>query len=115
MGWRFPWVASSGSDFNYDFHVSFSPEDVAAGSVEYNYGRRPFPHADAPGFSTFLREGRDVLHTYSTFERGVDALMNTYNLLDLTPLGRQEEGLPWSMAWVRHHDRYGVDPAPATA
>ncbi len=106
MGWRFRWLSSSGSDFNYDFKVTFNPDDVAAQSVEYNYQRGPFPHPEAPGISIFLREGNDTFHTYSTYGRGLDLLINTYNYLDLTPLGRQEEGLPYGMAWVRHHDKY---------
>lgn len=106
MGWSFRWLSSSGTDFNYDYHVSFRPEDVAAKTVEYNYEKKPFPTSEAPGLSVFLREGSDLFHTYSTYERGLDLLINTYNYLDLTPLGRQEEGLPHGMAWVRHHDRY---------
>lgn len=108
MGWKFRWFSSSGSDFNHDFHVSFRDEDVASNLVEYNYAQRPFPLAEAPGLSVFLREGDALFHTYSTYERGLDLLITTYNLLDLTPLGRQEEGLPYAMAWVRHHDKYGA-------
>jgi predicted dithiol-disulfide oxidoreductase (DUF899 family) len=109
MGWRFPWVSSGESDFNYDFHVSF---DEARGGEEYNYeslaelrrrGEVPRSATDMPGFSVFLRDGDDVFHTYSTYQRGVDIFLNTYNLLDLTPLGRNEAG---PMQWVRYHDRY---------
>jgi len=106
MGWKFRWLSSSGSDFNYDYNVSFRPEDVAAGTVEYNYEKKPFPVSEAPGLSVFLREGNDIFHTYSTYGRGLDLLISTYNYLDLTPLGRQEEDLPYGMAWVRHHDKY---------
>lgn len=106
MGWKFRWLSSSGTDFNYDYNVSFRPEDVAAKTVEYNYEKKPFPMSEAPGLSVFLREGNDIFHTYSTYGRGLDLLMSTYNYLDLTPLGRQEEDLPHGMAWVRHHDRY---------
>ncbi|WP_233165982.1 DUF899 domain-containing protein [Archangium sp. Cb G35] len=106
MGWKFRWLSSSGTDFNYDYHVSFRPEDVAARAVEYNYEKKPFSGSEAPGLSVFLREGNDIFHTYSTYARGLDLLINTYNYLDLTPLGRQEQGLPYGMAWVRHHDKY---------
>lgn len=106
LGWKFRWLSSSGSDFNYDYHVSFGDEDVATRLVEYNYAQRTFPMSEAPGLSVFLRDGDTVFHTYSTYERGLDLLINTYNLLDLTPLGRQEEGLQYPMEWVRHHDQY---------
>lgn len=108
MGWKFHWLSSSGNDFNSDYHVSFDGEDVTTRLVDYNYAQRTFPLSEAPGLSVFLREGDAVFHTYSTYERGLDLLINTYNLLDLTPLGRQEEGLQYPMAWVRHHDQYGV-------
>lgn len=108
MGWRFRWLSSAATDFNTDFRVSFSAEELAAGAVDYNYAKRPFPKTEAPGLSVFLREGDAVYHTYSTYERGLDILINTYNYLDLTPLGRQEEGLPYGMSWVRHHDKYGM-------
>jgi predicted dithiol-disulfide oxidoreductase (DUF899 family) len=108
MGWTFRWLSSSGTDFNYDYHVSFHPEDVAAQTVEYNYEKKQFSMSEAPGLSVFLREGDDIFHTYSTYGRGLDLLINTYNYLDLTPLGRQEEALPDGMAWVRHHDKYNA-------
>lgn len=106
MGWTFPWLSSHGSRFNYDFHVSFDPADVAARAVEYNYTTQAFPHPEAPGLSAFVREGDAVYHTYSTYGRGFEPVMATYAILDLTPLGRQEAGLESPMAWVRHHDRY---------
>lgn len=106
MGWTFPWYSSADSDFNYDFHVTFPPDDLAAGRTEYNYVVQKFPLPEAPGSSVFLRDGDEVFHTYSTYARGLDHLMATYGFLDLTPLGRHEEGLPHPMAWVRHHDRY---------
>jgi predicted dithiol-disulfide oxidoreductase (DUF899 family) len=104
MGWQFKWVSSSGSDFNYDFHVSFAPQAVKA-EVYYNYGMQPFECEELPGISVFYKdEVDDVFHTYSTYRRGVEAMMGTYNLLDLAPKGRDErEG---AMAWIRHHDRY---------
>jgi predicted dithiol-disulfide oxidoreductase (DUF899 family) len=110
MGWRFRWLSSSETDFNYDFNVSFRPEDKEAGTAKYNYSKKAFPAPEAPGVSVFLRDGDDVLHTYSTYARGLDLLISTYNFLDLTPLGRSEEDLPYTMSWVRHHDRYETKP-----
>ena len=107
MGWRFGWVSSHGSDFNYDFGVSFTPQQQAAGVVDYNYRTQPFPTEEAPGISVFRKDdaGR-VFHTYSTYGRGVEVMMGTYGLLDLTPEGRAENDVPYKMEWVRHHDRY---------
>jgi predicted dithiol-disulfide oxidoreductase (DUF899 family) len=107
MGWRFPWVSSYGSDFNHDFHVSFTKDELAAGEVYYNYGMRGFPSEEAPGASVFYQDPDGVLfHTYSCYARGLDILLGTYNFLDLVPKGRDEAELPWTMAWIRHHDRY---------
>jgi len=109
MGWQFRWVSSHGSDFNHDFAVSFTPEQRASGHGEvfYNYGMRPFPADEAPGISVFVKNAADELfHTYSTFGRGVEAMMGTYQLLDLTPQGRNETNPTSPMDWVRHHDRY---------
>jgi predicted dithiol-disulfide oxidoreductase (DUF899 family) len=112
MGWKFPWVSSHGNDFNYDYHVSFTPEAMAGGPVEYNYTAQKFPSEEAPGASVFFRnEAGDIFHTYSTYARGLDILIGTYNFLDLVPKGRDESALPWTMAWVRHHDRYDDQPA----
>jgi predicted dithiol-disulfide oxidoreductase (DUF899 family) len=114
MGWKFKWVSSGESDFNYDFHVSFTQEELAGGEVHYNYKDQAFPLEDAPGVSVFYKDDAGVVyHTYSTFGRGVEVMMHTYHMLDLTPLGRQEDGLPYTMAWVKYHDRY--QPAPAAA
>jgi predicted dithiol-disulfide oxidoreductase (DUF899 family) len=107
MGWSFRWVSSAGSSFNYDYHVSFRPEEQATG--EYNYEKRGFPMSEAPGLSVFAREGEDVFHTYSTYARGLDHLIAAYSYLDLTPQGRGEAELAHPMAWIRHHDRYGSD------
>ena len=113
MGWRFKWVSSYGTDFNHDFGVSFTPEEMARGEVDYNYTRQPFPSEEAPGISVFFKNDTgEVFHTYSTYGRGVELMMGTYDFLDITPLGRQEEGLAHPMAWVRHHDRY-EQAAPA--
>ena len=107
MGGQFPWVSSSGSDFNYDFGVSFTPEDMATGAVDYNYAHQYFPHSEAPGISVFHRDDAGtVFHTYSRFGRGVEVMMGTYPLLDLTPKGRDEADLEDTMSWVRHHDLY---------
>jgi predicted dithiol-disulfide oxidoreductase (DUF899 family) len=116
MGWRFQWVSSFGSDFNFDYNVSFTPEEKAGGKVEYNYVREEFPSEEAPGASVFAKDAAgEVFHTYSTFARGLDILVGTYNFLDLVPKGRDEGDLAFSMSWVRHHDRYTegylVDPA----
>lgn len=116
MGWNVNWVSAHGSDFNRDFHVSFTPEEMAEGVVYYNYGKRPFPVEEAPGVSVFAR-GADgaVYHTYSTYGRGVEFIMGAYHILDLVPKGRDEEGLEHTMEWVRHHDRYTQAPAATTA
>lgn len=117
MGWRFTWVSSHGTDFNRDFRVTFSPEEVAKGKLDYNYGDWPMAFEEWPGISVFYKDDAGkVFHTYSTYGRGVEVMMGTYNLLDLTPKGRDEEEGD-GMAWVRHHDRYGPVPretAPAT-
>jgi predicted dithiol-disulfide oxidoreductase (DUF899 family) len=111
MGWSFPWLSSFGSDFNHDFHVTLDPEKP---DYEYNYGDAKtllaagkiwFPKGEMPGLSVFVREGDNVFHAYSTYQRGLDLPLNTYNLLDLTPLGRQEEG-ERIQGWIRHHDGY---------
>ena len=110
MGWQFKWVSSHGSDFNYDFGVSFTPEEQATGKVHYNYSMWP-SNEELPGISVFYKdESGDVFHTYSTYGRGVEVMMGTYNMLDLTPKGRDERDVEYKMEWVRHHDRY--EPAP---
>jgi predicted dithiol-disulfide oxidoreductase (DUF899 family) len=114
MGWQFRWVSSNSNDFNYDFHVSFTPEERAKanGEVYYNYGVTEFPAEEAPGISLFYKnDAGEIFHTYSTFGRGVEVMMGTYNMLDLAPKGRDEDDGPYKMNWVRHHDRY--EPAPS--
>jgi len=107
MGWRIKWVSSLGSDFNRDFHVAFTPEEVAGKQAYYNYTRGGFPMEEAPGISVFAKAADGtVLHTYSCYARGLDMLNGAYHLLDLTPKGRDEDGLAHHMSWVRHHDRY---------
>ena len=109
MGWKFPWVSSYGTDFNHDFHVSFTKEE-AKGKVEYNYTLQEFPSEEAPGLSVFYQdENGDIFHTYSTYARGLDPLVGAYVILDLVPKGRDEDDLGFTMEWVRHHDKYGTD------
>jgi predicted dithiol-disulfide oxidoreductase (DUF899 family) len=116
MGWKFDWVSSNASDFNRDFHVSFEPQDRVDGEVYYNFHMTPFPQTEAPGISVFCRDdaGR-VFHTYSTFGRGVEVMMGAYNLIDLTPMGRDEQDMAYGMEWVRHHDRYEEATAPVAS
>lgn len=115
MGWKFHWVSSFQNSFNFDSHVSFTKEEMASGKVYYNYTMQGFGSDEAPGGSAFYKnEQNEIFHTYSSFQRGLDMNINTYNFLDIAPKGRNEEGLPYPMAWVRHHDRYDqkyfVDP-----
>jgi predicted dithiol-disulfide oxidoreductase (DUF899 family) len=106
MGWKFNWVSSNGTDFNYDYHVSFTPEQQA-GEVDYNYELTQFPSTEAPGISVFYKDkDGNIFHTYSAFARGTESTMNTYNYLDYVPKGRDEDNLPFTMSWLRHHDRY---------
>ena len=109
MGWQFPWVSSYGTAFNRDFHVSFTKDEVASGKMHYNYAEQLFPSEEGPGFSVFVTNAQgDIFHTYSTYGRGGESVLGTYHLLDLVPKGRDEDGLPFPMAWVRHHDRYSA-------
>ena len=106
MGWGFKWVSSSGSDFNFDYRVSFTKDQLATGERLYNF-ETEFPGEELPGASVFYKNGAgEIFRTYSTYSRGLDILIGAYNYLDLTPKGRDEEGLKHGMAWVRHHDRY---------
>lgn len=106
MGWKFKWVSSYGNDFNHDFHVSFTKEELAKGA-EYNYSTGKIPSEELPGLSAFIKnESGVVLHTYSAYARGLDTLIGAYNFLDMAPKGRDEGALPWTMAWVRRHDEY---------
>ncbi|WP_050424993.1 DUF899 domain-containing protein [Bradyrhizobium tropiciagri] len=114
MGWSFDWVSSGENDFNYDYAVSFTPEQIDAGNAQYNYGTTPLYGPELPGISVFYRDDAGaVFHTYSTFARGLDMMNAAYHYLDLTPLGRHEEGLPYPMDWVRLRDQY--QPAPVQA
>jgi predicted dithiol-disulfide oxidoreductase (DUF899 family) len=106
LGWTFPWVSSGATTFNYDFAVSFEPD--ANGEALYNYEKRKVPLKDLQGVSIFAK-GPDgaIYHTYSTYGRGQDILNGAYNILDMTPSGRNEGALPYPMAWVQFHDAYG--------
>ena len=115
MGWRFKWVSSYGNDFNRDYGVSFTKDEMAKGKY-YNYDTSEYPSDEAHGASVFCKDRTgDVLHTYSSYARGCEELLGVYSYLDLVPKGRDEDALVFPMAWVRHHDRYGegyaVDPA----
>jgi predicted dithiol-disulfide oxidoreductase (DUF899 family) len=126
MGWTMPWVSSFGSDFNADFHVTIDPTMAAP---EYNYRAVPKSpggelsfSGELPGLSCFLQDDGRIYHTYSAYSRGLDMLLNTYHLLDMTALGRQE---PWEDSpagwpqtkdfWLRHHDKYDAAPQPAAS
>jgi predicted dithiol-disulfide oxidoreductase (DUF899 family) len=107
MGWSFPWVSSEGSDFNFDYQASFTPEQLAAGQAYYNYRIQPNTVSDQVGISVFARNERgEMFHTYSCYSRGVDMLNGAYHYLDLVPKGRDEDDLKFTMAWVRRHDQY---------
>ncbi len=108
MGWRFKWVSSYGNDFNYDYHVSFTTDEMTRGKVYYNFEMNEFPSEEAPGITVFYKNRTgDIFHTYSSYARGTETVVGTYNYLDLVPKGRDEDGLAFTMSWVRHHDRYG--------
>jgi len=109
MGWTFKWVSSLHNDFNRDYHVSFTPEELQQGRAYYNYKEdTAFPVSEAPGISVFRKDDSGAkFHTYSCYARGLDMLNSAYHLLDLVPKGRDEKGLPHTMSWVRLHDQYG--------
>ena len=107
MGWSFPWVSSHGSEFNFDYHVSFTTEEEAAGKAYYNYAVRPIDVSDEQGISVFYKDERgEVFHTYSCHGRGIDMVNSAYQFLDLVPKGRDEDGFKFSMEWLRRHDQY---------
>jgi predicted dithiol-disulfide oxidoreductase (DUF899 family) len=107
MGWRFKWLSSYENEFNHDFHVSFTKDEMASGKLFYNYEMGEFPSDEAPGASVFYKDpSGQIYHTYSCYARGLDMLVGAYNFLDPAPKGRDEDGLASPMAWVRHHDRY---------
>jgi predicted dithiol-disulfide oxidoreductase (DUF899 family) len=115
MGWRFPWVSSFESGFNYDFHVSFTPEDLAKGKVTYNYALSE-GNDELPGASVFYKnDAGEVFHTYSTYARGGESLIGAFNYLDLVPVGRNENDPDSVMGWVRRHDQYPASESTASA
>lgn len=106
MDWHFPWASSFASDFNFDYHVSF-PTDQTGSEVDYNYEMQDLDSDEMPGVSAFYKDANGgIFHTYSAYARGLDSLVGTYNFLDVAPKGRDEDNLPWTMAWVRRHDEY---------
>jgi predicted dithiol-disulfide oxidoreductase (DUF899 family) len=107
MGWTFPWYSSGDGDFNYDFHVSFRPDEVVGGAIRYNFAPTQTKMSDLPGISSFIKEPDGAIYrTYSAYARGLDMLNPAYQLLDITALGRNEESLANPMAWVKLHDEY---------
>ena len=105
MGWGFPWLSSAGSDFNFDYRVSFTEHELAAGKVDYNYRLNPFSMSEAPGASVFFKDGEGrIFHTYSTYARGLDMLNIAYHYMDLVPKGRDEDSQ--GQFWVRRRDEY---------
>jgi len=109
MGWTFRWVSSFDNDFNFDFHVSFRPEDIINGEVDYNYQKIPFLSEELSGDSAFYKdEDGKIFHTYSAYARGGESKLTTYMLLDIAPKGRNEGGPGNLTNWVRHHDRYNA-------
>jgi len=105
VGWSFPWYSSKGSDFNFDYHVSFTPEQLEAGRAEYNYRVDPVSMSESPGLSGVRREGGKVYHTYSAYARGLDMVNVAYHYMDLAPKGRDEEEVG-GMGWLRRRDEY---------
>jgi predicted dithiol-disulfide oxidoreductase (DUF899 family) len=116
MGWTFDWVSSAPGDFNFDYAVSFTPDQVKSGAKVYNFGTSGFGAEEAPGISVFYRDRTgEIFHTYSCFARGLDMMNAAYHYLDLTPLGRHEDGLPYPMDWVRLRDQYASAQGPAAS
>jgi predicted dithiol-disulfide oxidoreductase (DUF899 family) len=107
LGWTFPWASANETDFNFDYAVSFRPEECAAGKAIYNYRPLAGSAEELPGISVFYKDAEGVLlHTYSCYSRGIDLMNAAYNYLDLVPKGRDEAELPMTMAWLRRHDEY---------
>ena len=110
MGWNFKWVSSFGSDFNQDYQVTFTPDEMEKGEMFYNFGITKFPSEEAPGISVFyMNQQGEVFHTYSCYARGLDMLNGAYHYMDLAPKGRDENDLPFTMAWLRRRDQYEGD------
>ena len=111
MGWSFKWLSSFGSHFNFDYFVSFTPDEMQNGTGFFNYERTKPPVDEMVGISVFAKnEQGEIFHTYSTYSRGVDMMNGAYHYLDLTPKGRDEDALPFTQSWVRRHDEYEDKP-----
>jgi predicted dithiol-disulfide oxidoreductase (DUF899 family) len=107
MGWSFKWLSAADTDFNYDYHVSFRPQEVPRGEIYQNYRRKKSSMGEVAGVSVFYKDPQSrIFHTYSCYERGLDMLNAGYHLLDLVPHGRDENGLPFPQAWVQYRDNY---------
>ena len=103
-------MSSFENDFNRDYHVSFTPAEMEKGEMYYNYGLTQFPSEEAAGISVFYKNDEgEVFHTYSCYSRGLDMLNGAYHYMDLVPKGRDEDNLPYGMAWLRRHDSYGTE------
>ena len=105
MGWTFPWYSSNGSDFNFDYHVSFDAGQMESGQADYNFRVDAVGQSEAPGVSVFLRDGGRIYHTYTTYARGLDMLNVAYHYMDLVPKGR-DEGAGNGMSWLHRRDEY---------
>jgi predicted dithiol-disulfide oxidoreductase (DUF899 family) len=105
MGWSFTWASSADNDFNRDYHVTFTSDEVAKGEMYYNWKMTRFPSEEGPGISVFCKDDvGNVFHTYSTYGRGLDMLNGAYHMPDLVPKGRDEQDLSYGMEWLRHKD-----------
>jgi predicted dithiol-disulfide oxidoreductase (DUF899 family) len=118
MGWHFPWVSSEGSDFNYDYGVSFTKDELDKAELPYNYTtitEKRYQSDQLPGLSVFYKDpSGEIFHTYSTYARGLDSIIGANHFLDLTPKGRNERGPDGKMVqWVKRHDQYGDAPKAA--
>ena len=114
MGWNFNWVSSNASDFNFDYNVSFTKEQIEKGDTHYNYEQKKIKEEELPGASCFYKdEAGNIFHTYSSYGRGLDQMINAYNWLDIAPKGRDEATIKPPMSWVRHHDKYPQSTQPA--
>ena len=111
MGWNFKWLSSNKNSFNFDYHVSATPEGVKSGKTYYNFQETKSPSEEMPGLSVFYKNpDGEIFHTYSAYARGLEDMISAYMIIDYSPRGRHEEGLSYPMAWVRHHDRYEEKP-----
>lgn len=107
MGWNFKWVSSYDNDFNFDYHVSFTPKELSEKKAFYNYNLQDTHSPEREGVSVFYKDTADhVFHTYSAYARGIDVLNVAYHYLDLVPKGRDEDGHEFTQFWVRRHDEY---------